>query len=126
MIKLFITIFYLSLYLFVILFQIGLLIGQPWGEYTMGGYNKGILPVKLRIAPFISILILIFFIIFTIDKTQIFGFSFNFPIYLKWLIIGFNILAFIANSITKSKKERMLWQPITLLILILSIYIFLI
>ena len=124
MLKLYVTIFYLLGYLFIILFQIGLLIGKPWGEYTMGGYTKGVLPVKLRIAPFISILILTSFIIFTIDISKIFDISLNLPIYFKWVAIGFNGLAFFVNSITRSQKERKLWQPITLIMLIASIYIF--
>jgi len=114
------TVINLALLLFTILFQVGLVMGKPWGEYTMGGYTKGVLPGKLRIAPLISILIISFFALFTIDKTQILSINFNFPDFIKWFIIGFNVLAVIANSITQSKKERSLWQPITIIMLVTS------
>jgi hypothetical protein len=83
----------------------------------MGGYNKGVLPTKLRIAPFISILILSFFALFIIDTTKILAIGINFPEFINWFIISFNVLAVIANSITKSEKERKLWQPITIFML---------
>lgn len=118
-----ITILYLALLLFTILFQIGLVFGKPWGEYTMGGYNKGVLPIKIRIAPFISILILSFFALFVINSTQILSINFSFPSFIKWFIIGFNVLAVIANSATQSKKERRLWQPITIVMLVCSLLV---
>ena len=118
-----ITILYLALLLFTILFQIGLVFGKPWGEWTMGGYNKGVLPIKIRIAPFISILILSFFALFVINSTQILSTNFSFPSFIKWFIIGFNVLAVIANSATQSKKERRLWQPITIVMLVCSLLV---
>jgi hypothetical protein len=124
MLTTFITILYLALLLFTILFQIGLVFGKPWGEYTMGGYNKGVLPIKIRIAPFISILILSFFALFVINSTQILSTNFSFPSFIKWFIIGFNVLAVIANSATQSKKERRLWQPITIVMLLCSLVLF--
>ena len=120
-----ITITYLSLNMLTVLFQIGLVFGRPWGEWTMGGYNKGVLPAKVRIGPFISILILSFFILFTINFTQIISTNLNLPEYIKWFIIAFNVLAVIANSITQSSKERKLWQPITIVMLVSSLIIFL-
>ena len=120
-----IIILYLSLLIFTILFQIGLVAGKPWGEWTMGGYNKGVLPTKLRIGAFVSILILSFFVLITLNKINLFGLDLNFPNWFKFLIITFNILGVIANSITQSPKEKKLWQPITISMLICSLTIFL-
>lgn len=120
-----VTIIYLLLILFTILFQLGLIFGKPWGKWTMGGYHKGVLPTKLRLGSFISIFILLFFTLFIIDQTQVFGFHLGFPDFIKWLIIGFNTLSVIANSITQSKKERQLWQPITIIMLTCSLVLFL-
>lgn len=118
-----ITILYLALLLFTILFQIGLVFGKPWGEWTMGGYNKGVLPAKLRAAPFISILILSFFALFIVYYTKIIPVNYSFPDFIKWFIIGFNVLAVIANSVTQSIKERQLWQPITIVMLVCSLVV---
>jgi len=119
------AILYLSFLIFTILFQIGLVAGKPWGEWTMGGYNKGVLPLKLRFGAFISILILSFFVVITLNKINLFGLNLNFPDWFRFLIIAFNILAVIANSITQSPKERKLWQPITIAMLVCSLVIFL-
>lgn len=108
------------------MFQLGLILGKPWGEWTMGGYNKGVLPIKLRFGAFVSVLILLFFILFIIDFTQTFNFQLGFPKFIKWLIIGFNLLSVVANSATQSQKEKRLWQPITIVMLGCSLWLFLI
>jgi len=129
MLETLIAILYLFLLAFTILFQIGLIVKKPWGEWTMGGYVKGELPTKLRFAAFVSILILVFFSLVVINKVGLFGANFNFldwsKSWSKFLIIGFNVLAVIANSATRSLKERKLWQPITILMLLCSLALFL-
>lgn len=125
MLETLIAILYLFLLAFTILFQIGLMVKKPWGEWTMGGYIKGVLPTKLRFAAFVSILILVFFSLVVINKVGLFGANFNFLDWSKFLIIGFNVLAVIANSATRSLKERKLWQPITILMLLCSLALFL-
>ncbi len=126
MIETLIIITYLLLILFTILFQVGLVLGKPWGEWTMGGYHAGILPKKLRLGAFVSALLLLFLGLVVIDQTSFLGVSLNLPNFLKWIVVGFNFLAVIANSATKSKKERNLWLPITIIMLACSLWLFLI
>jgi len=102
----------------------GLILGKPWGEWTMGGYHKGALSTNLRVGAFISILILSFLALIVVDHTQILDIKLNFPDFFKWIVLVFNFAAVIANSVTKSQKERKLWQPITIAMLICSILIF--
>jgi hypothetical protein len=45
----YLSILFLLIILFVILFQIALVFGAPWGEYTMGGKFHGKLPIKISI-----------------------------------------------------------------------------
>jgi len=120
-----ITTIYLFLLLFTIAFQIGLIFGKPWGEWTMGGYHKVALPPKLRIGAFVSILILSFFGLFAIDYTQFLGINLNLTSFLKWIVISFNALSALVNTFTQSKKERNLWMPITIIMLLASLWIFL-
>ena len=120
-----ITTIYLFLLLFTIAFQIGLIFGKPWGEWTMGGYHKVVLPPKLRIGAFVSILILSFFGLFAIDYTQFLGINLNLTSFLKWIVISFNALSALVNTFTQSKKERNLWMPITIIMLLASLWIFL-
>jgi hypothetical protein len=116
---------YLTLILFTILFQVGLMAGRPWGEWTMGGYHKGVLPTKLRIGALVSAIILVIFGLVIIDAISLFGISFGFPDFFRWVVVGYHVLAVIANTITQSKKERRLWQPITVLMLLGVLYLLL-
>ena len=43
----------------VFAFQIALVAGAPWGEYTMGGQNKGTLPTQLRVGAAVSAVIML-------------------------------------------------------------------
>jgi hypothetical protein len=40
-----------------------------------------------------------------------------------WAIVGINALALIMNTITPSKKERMIWAPVALVLLGTSLVI---
>ncbi len=124
MTTLLVAILYLFLLFFTIAFQIGLVAGKPWGEWTMGGYQKGALPPKLRVGAGISILILSFFSLVVMNKVNLFSVNLGFPSWIKFVILAFNVLAVFANTITRSKKERLLWQPITAGMLICSVYLF--
>jgi hypothetical protein len=44
----------------------------------------------------------------------------------NWAIVGLNALALIMNSITPSKKERMIWAPVALVLLATSVAVALI
>jgi hypothetical protein len=122
-IKLF-ALMYLGFLIFTILFQVGLILGKPWGEWTMGGYVKGVLPARLRVGASLSVLILGFFGLVTADKALLSAVDFGFPGWVGLLIIGFNVLAVFANSVTRSQKERRLWQPITIAMLVCSLIVF--
>ena len=49
---------FVTLTLFVVLFQLALAAGAPWGELTMGGAFPGQLPPRMRVAAFASGLLL--------------------------------------------------------------------
>ena len=92
--------------LFVLGFQFGLILGKPWGKYTMGGYRTGSLPMIMRIAPLISILILTSFSVYLLQHVGLLHQMISFPSFYKWIILAFKSLAVFSNSITKSRKER--------------------
>jgi len=51
---------YILITVVVILFQLFLVFGAPWGEFTQGGRHKGVLPTSGRVSAAVSIPILIF------------------------------------------------------------------
>ena len=55
--------------IFVIGFQIALVMGAPWGELTLGGKWRGRLPSSARLFPLLSIAILVFFVALVLARS---------------------------------------------------------
>jgi hypothetical protein len=100
------------------LFQLALAFGAPWGEYTMGGRFPEKLPPKMRIAALVQIIILFVFSLIVFAKSGL-AFSQFYPIakIAIWFVVAFFVLGSILNLITPSKKERIIWGPVNILLL---------
>lgn len=110
------------LILIVILFQIALAVGVPWGEYAMGGKFPGKYPVSMRFACVFQIAILAFMGIVVLSKSGLLVREWSaFADIAIWFIVGYLVLGTILNLITRSVWERRIWAPVTLLMLISSI-----
>jgi len=115
---------FFGLSLIVIAFQIAIALGAPWGEYTMGGRNPGKLPMGLRIAAgFQSSVILFFDLVVLTRVSLILPQLASLSRTLIWFVVGFFVLGSLLNLITPSKKERLLWAPVNLVMLALSLFI---
>lgn len=112
------------LILIIVLFQIGLAIGMPWGEYTMGGYFPGRFPWRLRLLAIIQAVLLVLFAIIVLDKADVFHLGiYLIPSFAIWVVVAFSFFTTILNSITKSKKEKRIWFPISVLMIITSLIV---
>ena len=108
----------------IVLFQMGLAIGMPWGEYAMGGYFPGRFPWKLRLLAIFQGILLIIFAVIVLDKADLFRFEyFLIPSIAIWFVVAFSLITSILNFITKSKKERKIWFPTSILLLITSLIV---
>jgi hypothetical protein len=113
---------FIFLILIVILFQIALALGAPWGEFAMGGRFPGRLPPRIRLLNVVQIVVLLFFIIVVLAKSQLaFPGLYPFSRVAIWFVFGFFILGTLMNIITPSKKERLIWAPVNAILLILSL-----
>jgi hypothetical protein len=56
----YLAIIYALITVLVVIFQICLTLGAPWGELTMGGVYKGKLPRRFRVFAFIQSLLYCF------------------------------------------------------------------
>ena len=115
----------IAVLLLVTCFQIALISGAPWGEYAFGGRIQGVLPRNLRIGSALTSLIYLGIAGHYLAQLGVFpkllGNDLNQAA--NWAIVGLNGLALIMNTITPSKKERMLWAPVALVLLATSIVI---
>ena len=107
------------------LFQVGLALGAPMGEYAFGGQNPGRLPLPYRVASGISVLVYLGIAGHYLAQVGVFepllAPSLNSVV--NWVLVGFNTLGLIMNSISRSAKERKMWVPVLLLMLVCSVVI---
>lgn len=98
----------------VVVFQICLASGAPWGEYALGGQNRGVLPKSLRITSVVSALIMLaqsgHYLAQADVLPQLLGSLWNEVV--NWFWFAFAALGLIMNAISRSKKERTLWLPV--------------
>ena len=107
------------------LFQIGLALGAPMGEYAFGGQNPGRLPLPYRIASGLSVLVYLGIAGHYLAQIGVFEplLAPNLNVIANWALVGFNALGLIMNSISRSSKERKMWVPVLLLMTVCSVVI---
>ena len=107
------------------LLQGSLVFGAPFGEYVLGGQHR-VLPKKMRL---VSGGISLAFIVVGISYLQVAGAIGGFfnPVFVKVLLAAFTVFiacAIVSNGfITKSKKEKYIMTPCTIVQFICSVYI---
>ena len=90
--------------------------GLPLGEFTMGGQHK-ILPNKLRVAAVISVAIQIFAMIIILQAGGFISLWLSFKVtkYICFFFAAYLSLNTIMNMISKSKKEKYVMTPFSLI-----------
>lgn len=97
----------------VICFQFALALGAPWGELAMGGKYPGQFPVRLRVAALVQIgLLLILSVVVLTRAGMMFSEYYSESRFVIWIVVIFYLVGAVLNAITPSEKERMLWLPV--------------
>jgi hypothetical protein len=105
----------------VVVFQLALAAGVPWGAYAMGGAFPGQFPPALRIAALVQAAVLIAMAGVVLVRAEILLVRwFRISRRLVWWVVGFAALSLVLNLITPSLDERMIWAPVAFLLLISS------
>ncbi len=106
----------------VIVFQLALAVGAPWGAYALGGAFPGRLPPAMRVAAVVQALLLALMAGVVLARTGLAlpGWA-QAATWLIWLVVAFSVVAVILNSITPSAGERRLWAPVALVMLACSL-----
>ena len=105
----------------VIAFQLALAAGAPWGEYAMGGAFPGQFPPELRIAAIVQAVILALLAFIVLARAGV-----TLPRWSKtsrwaiWIVVVFSAISLVLNTITPSARERAIWMPVALIMLICS------
>ncbi len=108
----------------VISFQLALALGAPWGEYAMGGTFPGRYPPRMRVAAVVQavVLALVAVVVLSDARVALPGLSLALP-WLIWLVVAFSAVGAVLNSITPSARERRIWAPVTIVMLVSSLIV---
>ena len=106
----------------VVLFQMALAVGAPWGAYAMGGAFPGRFPPAMRVAAVgqAFLLALMAGVVLARAGLALPGWA-SVATWLIWFVVAFAVVATILNLITPSAGERRLWAPVALVMLASSL-----
>lgn len=109
------------------LLQLSITFGAPFGEYVLGGQNK-ILPKKMRLISCTFFLIFLFVGMAYLQRGNVLYIGFNSMVVKIIIIVNTIFLAYaiIGNGmLTKSKKEKYVMTPFSIIQFICSVVVFL-
>ena len=107
-----------------ICFQIALVAGVPWGEFAWGGKYPGTLPDSMRFASVFSTFLLVMFLLVVLTRAGLI-LPKRSPLSKKliWIVVGYCGLGIIANAITPSFWERIIWVPVLIICFVSSLVV---
>ena len=105
------------------LLQIGLILGAPLGAFAWGGQHR-VLPARLRFGSAVSIVVYGLIVVIAWDRVgAIDMFPHPFSEVAMWVIFGYFVLGIVMNAISRSKPERNLMVPVSIVLAVLSFLI---
>jgi hypothetical protein len=102
---------YAVLCAFPLAMQIGLALGAPWGRFANGGRHPGVLPRAWRALAVVQGGLLAAMAWVVLARGDVI--AAEVPEALFRAALGLSILTAIANAISPSRPERLLWGPVT-------------
>lgn len=108
----------------VVVFQLALALGAPWGAYAMGGSFPGQFPPRMRLAAVGQTVLLTVIALIVLSDAQLVlpSVAQAFP-WLIWLVVAFSAVSVVLNTLTPSAGERRIWAPVTLVMLVSSLIV---
>lgn len=105
----------------LIVFQVALACGAPWGRAAYGGRHER-LPARLRVtsasaAVFWAVAALVF-----LPGTGLLAWA-PLPDTASWVAAGIFAVATVLNAVTRSRVERAIWLPVSALLFVSSIIV---
>jgi hypothetical protein len=104
----------------VIVFQIALAAGVPWGAYAMGGRFPGRFPTALRLAALAQAALIAGMVVVVLSRAGLVLVGSAASRRLVWGVVAFAALSLVLNLITPSAAERASWAPVAFVLLVSS------
>ena len=117
------AILYAILMIGVVVFQIALAAGAPWGAYAMGGAAPGQFSPAIRVGAIIQAVLLAGMAVVILARAGlILPGWWRVSHWLVWVVVAITALSLVLNLISPSAGERAIWLP-TLALLLISSFI---
>jgi hypothetical protein len=105
----------------VVLFQLALAAGAPWGEWAMGGAYPGQFPPSLRVAAIVQAALLVGMALVVLTRAGLFTPRWaRHARWLIWVVVAYSVIGLVLNLITPSAGERAIWAPVAFVLLVSS------
>jgi hypothetical protein len=108
----------------VVIFQLALAAGAPWGAYAMGGAFPGRFSPRMRVAAAVQGFILAAVALIVLANAGVIEIALvaSLP-WLIWAVVALCAVAVVLNAASRSAGERRLWVPVTLVLLASSLVV---
>ena len=108
----------------VVVFQLALALGAPWGEYAMGGRYPGTLPRAMRVSAVGQAALVAALAVYVLSAAGLVlpTMARTLP-GLIWVVVAFSALSLVLNVITPSAGERRIWVPVATEMLLTSLIV---
>lgn len=118
-----ITLTYCALLGLLAVFQVLLIVGFPLGRFAWGGHNE-VLPARLRLGSALSVLIYAAFAAVALDRSGLISLlPAPADVVAMWIVAAYLLLSVLPNLASKSRDERRLMAPTSLVLASLAIAI---
>lgn len=105
-------------------FQLALALGAPWGSYAMGEAFPGQYPTSMRIEAIFGAALLGVMAAVVLSRA---GLALpklsRASRWLVWVIVAYGVVGLVLNLITPSGGERLIWAPVSLVLLVCSLVV---
>lgn len=105
----------------VVLFQLALAAGAPWGAYAMGGAFPGTFPTPMRIAAVVQAVFLCGVAVAILARAGVGPRGWWSGRQLAWAVVVLTGVGVVLNLITPSGGERLIWAPVTILMFLCAL-----
>ena len=113
-----------TLMFIVVLFQLALALGAPWGSIAMGGRYPGKFPPPMRIAAVVQAFILAVFAFVVVVRGQMIASNFyDLSTIAIWVVVVLMASSLVMQLITPSKWERIIWAPTVAVLFLTSLIV---
>lgn len=108
----------------VVIFQLALAAGAPWGHLAMGGKYPGKFPARMRFLSILNAAILLALGGVVGARAGLYLQELrDLSTWAIWVVVVFGSLSMVANLATSSKSERALWGPVSVVMAICSVIV---